>query len=133
MSRTSRGVTPTWPVSMRLIFDAEHSSLSPTSSMVSPAASLSRRSSLASRLRRTVGLLPLAMSYHLNARHVGQMFVSIGVRCLPGVLVVVPYAVGYHPFVYCNLHIGTCREQAAVTFRIFLRPANPNAEGVMTD
>jgi hypothetical protein len=61
------------------------------------------------------------------------MFVSMGYGCLPGVLVVAPYAVGYHPIVYCNLHIGTCWEQAAVTLRIFVRPANPDAEGVMTD
>src|SRR5580698_5991730 len=60
MSRTSRGETETRPVSTRLILDAEHSSRSATSSHVSLADSRSRRSSSASRRRRTVGLWALA-------------------------------------------------------------------------
>src|SRR5947207_14492406 len=43
-------------VSSRLIFDAEHSRWSAACSQVSPAASRSRRNSLPSRRRRTVGL-----------------------------------------------------------------------------
>src|SRR6266540_7535305 len=83
MSRTSRGVTPTWPVSMRLILDAEHSSFSPTSSMVSWAASRSRRSSLSSLRRRTVGLLPLAMGYHPLLDVVEQMLSVRGALVYP--------------------------------------------------
>src|SRR5215469_12878104 len=52
-SRTSRGATDTLPVSMRLIFDAEHSIRAATCSHVKPAASRRRRSSWARRRRQT--------------------------------------------------------------------------------
>lgn len=58
MSRTSRGVTPTRPVSIRLTLEAEHSSRSATSSMVRSAASRSLRNSATSLRLRRVGLLP---------------------------------------------------------------------------
>src|SRR5215211_5848072 len=56
MSRTSRGVALTWPVSMRETLEGEHSSSSATLSMVSPAPSRSRRSSAPRRRRRPVGV-----------------------------------------------------------------------------
>src|SRR5512132_2027715 len=56
MSRTSRGVALTCPVSMRETLDWEHSSVSATRSMVRPASSRSRRSSAPRRRRRPVGV-----------------------------------------------------------------------------
>src|SRR5580698_9656822 len=73
MSRTSRGDTETRPVSTRLILDAEHSSRSATSSHVSLADSRSRRSSSASRRRRTVGLCVLATYPSLGQLALGQL------------------------------------------------------------
>src|ERR1700742_1372831 len=61
MSRTSRGETETRPVSTRLVLGAEHSRRSATSSHGSWADPRSRRSSSASRRRRTVGLWVLAI------------------------------------------------------------------------
>src|SRR6266508_4251984 len=47
--------------------------------------------------------------------------------CLPGVGVVLPSAVGYHPFVYCHLHIEPCKEQAPQVFNVKFRTAKRGA------
>src|SRR5262245_7964359 len=66
MSRTSRELTPDWPVSIREILDAEQLSRSATWSMVVPAASRRRRSSCPSWRRRNVGLPRRPATEHLR-------------------------------------------------------------------
>jgi hypothetical protein len=60
MSRTSRGVALTWPVSMRETLESEHSRAAATCSIVSPACSRMRRSSIPNRRRCIVGLRRVA-------------------------------------------------------------------------